>query len=117
MEDEDEDQENEKKDERDCEECRVESRRLSREQHHADDTWMTCAHDTLSQCHVQHVSCETRENVTSEGVLFTLPRRLQQIAISCKRSCYNKLKNYELQQFSFHCHHEVLDEEDGEWHF
>ena len=55
MEDEDEDQENEKEDERDGEECRVESRRVSRQQHHADDTWMTCAKDTLSQCQV----CDT----------------------------------------------------------
>ena len=41
MEDEDEDegQENEKEDERDGEECRVESRRVSRQQHHEDDTW------------------------------------------------------------------------------
>ena len=42
MEDEGEDQENEKED---GEECRVESRRVSRQQHHADDTWMTCAQD------------------------------------------------------------------------
>ena len=54
MEDEDEDQENEKEDERDGEECRVESRRVSRQQQHADDTWMTCAQDTLSLCHVRH---------------------------------------------------------------
>ena len=46
MEDEDEDQENEKEDEREGEECRAESRRVSRQQHHADDTWMTCAQDT-----------------------------------------------------------------------
>ena len=46
MEDEDEDQVNEKEDERDGEECRVEGRRVSRQQHHADDTWMTCAQDT-----------------------------------------------------------------------
>ena len=39
-------QENVKEDERDGEECRVESRRVSRQQHHADDTWMTCAQDT-----------------------------------------------------------------------
>ena len=54
MEDEDEDQENEKEDERDGEEYRVESRRVSKQQHHADDTWVTCAQDTLSQCHVRH---------------------------------------------------------------
>ena len=29
--------------------------------------------------------------MTCEGVLFTPPRRLQQIAITCKRSCYNKI--------------------------
>ena len=42
-------------------------------QAHDDMTW--CAQDTLSQCHVRHwnVCCETRENVTCEGVLFTLP--------------------------------------------
>ena len=54
MEDEHEDQENEKEDERDGEECKVEGRRVSRQQHHADDTWMTCAQDTLGQCHVRH---------------------------------------------------------------
>ena len=47
-------EENEEEDERDGEECRVEGRRVSRQQHHADDTWMTCAQDTLSQCHVRH---------------------------------------------------------------
>ena len=54
MEDEDEDEVNEKEDVRDGEECRVEGRRVTRQQHHADDTWMTCAQDTLSQCHVRH---------------------------------------------------------------
>ena len=44
MEDEDEEQENEKED--DGEECRVEGRRVSRQQQHADDAWMTCAQDT-----------------------------------------------------------------------
>ena len=39
MEDEDEDQENEVEDERDVEEYRVESRRVSRRQHHAHETW------------------------------------------------------------------------------
>ena len=48
MEDEDEDQENEKEDERDGEECRVEGRRVSRQPQHADDTWMTCANNTVS---------------------------------------------------------------------
>ena len=55
MGDEDEDQENEKEDERDGEECRVEGRRVSRQQQqHAVDTRMTSAQDTLSQCHVRH---------------------------------------------------------------
>ena len=54
MEDEDENQENEEENERDGEECRVEGRRVSRQQQHADDTWMTCAQDTLSQCRVRH---------------------------------------------------------------
>ena len=53
MEDE-EDQENTKEDERDGEKCKVEGRRVSRQQQHADDTWMTCAQDTLSEFHVRH---------------------------------------------------------------
>ena len=40
MEDEDEDQENEKEDERDCEECKVESRREVRT-NTAHEQWMT----------------------------------------------------------------------------
>ena len=43
MEDDDEEQENEKEDERDGEVCRVAGRRVSRQQQHADDAWMTCA--------------------------------------------------------------------------
>ena len=43
---EDEDEDQEKEDERDGEECRVESRRVSRQQHHADVAWVTCAQDT-----------------------------------------------------------------------
>ena len=46
IEGEDEDQENEKEDERDGEACRVESRRVARQQQHAGDTWMTCAQNT-----------------------------------------------------------------------
>ena len=40
----------------------------------------------LSQCHVRNwnVCCETLENVTCEGVLFTLP-----VGCSCTRSDYN----------------------------
>ena len=43
MEDEGEEQENATEDQRDGRECRVEGRRVSRQQQHADDTWMTCA--------------------------------------------------------------------------
>ena len=43
MEDEGEEQENEKEDERDGGEHREKGRRVSRQQQHADDTWMTCA--------------------------------------------------------------------------
>ena len=43
MEDGGEEQENEKEDERDGGKHRVEGRRVSRQQQHADDTWMTCA--------------------------------------------------------------------------
>ena len=58
MEDEDEDQVNENEDERDSFECRVEGPKVVRQQQHADDTWMTCAHHTSTQCHVRHC-CET----------------------------------------------------------
>ena len=59
----------------------------------------------LSQCRVRHCyACmQMRENVTCEGVLLTPPRRLQQIAISCKRSDYNKFfqkKNCSAIKFS-----------------
>ena len=70
-EDEDEDQENEKEDERDGEECKMESRRESKQPlRMMDDVMRTTI---LSQCHARHwnVVCETRENVTCEGVLFT----------------------------------------------
>ena len=64
----------EDEDERDGEECKVESRRESKQPLRMKHGW----HDAdkhLSQCHVRHwnVCCETRENVTCEGVLFTLP--------------------------------------------
>ena len=53
-----------------------------------DDVMRT---NILSQCRVRHCyECmQMRENVTCEGFLFTPPCRLQQIAISCKRSDYN----------------------------
>ena len=110
-EDEVEDQEDEVEDERDCEECKVESRREVRHTSawHMDGMTRT---NTLSQCHVRHCyECrETRENVTCERVLFTL-------LVGCSRlpSAVNDLattfsKKYcELHQFSFHCHHDVLD--------
>ena len=73
-EDEVEDQEDQVEDERVCEECKVESRREVRHTsaRNMDDMTRT---NTLSQCHWRHCyECrETRENVTCEGVLFTLP--------------------------------------------
>ena len=78
MEDEDEGeaQENEQEDERDGEECRMESRRVSRQPLRMNHGWdgMNCGPPwALRQCHVRHwnVCCETRENVTWEGDLFT----------------------------------------------
>ena len=60
MEDEDEDQENEKEDVRDGEECRVEGRRVSRQQHHADDTWMM---DDVRARHLEPMSRATLKYV------------------------------------------------------
>ena len=57
-------------------------------------------------------SCAVNEKKVTCEVYCLHSRRLQQIAISCKRTYYNKLEKDELHQFSFHCHHEVL-EEDG----
>ena len=54
MDDEDEDQVNEKEDERDGEECRVEDRRVSRQQHHADD-----AMDDVRARHLEPMSRAT----------------------------------------------------------
>ena len=55
---EDEDQENEKEDERDGEECKMESRGESKQPLRMKRATLGC------KC------CETRENVTCEGVLF-----------------------------------------------
>ena len=64
-ENEDEDQENEKEDERDGEECRVEGRRVSRQQQqqHADDTLMTCARylEPVSRATLLRVKRDTRK--------------------------------------------------------
>ena len=58
-------------------------------------------------------SADEHEQFWRVRVFCSHTRRLQQIAISCKRHCYNKLNNNsELLQFSFQCHHEVLKEED-----
>ena len=43
----------------------------------------------MSMCDISKSAVKHRENVTCEGLLFTPHRRLQQIAISCKRSDYN----------------------------
>ena len=67
-EDEDEDQENEVEVERDGEECRVESRRESKQPHERMKHGMTCAtQHTLSQCHVRHCY-ECRENTRKYDV-------------------------------------------------
>ena len=59
MEDEDKEHENEKEDGRDGEECRVEGRRVSRQQH-ADDTWMTCARhlESMFRCEIEMSACK-----------------------------------------------------------
>ena len=115
MEDEVKDQEDEVEDGRDCEEGKVESRREVRHTRTWNMDGMTRT-DTLSQCHVRHryESVQTRENVTCEGVLFTVPpsvagdrRQLYKILLQ-----HIKQLNYELNQFSLHCHYEVLEEED-----
>ena len=54
MGDEGEEQDNEKEDERDGGEHRVEGRRVSRQQQHADDTWMTCAGHLEPMSRVRH---------------------------------------------------------------
>ena len=66
----------------------------------------------------QPMSCETSWNMCANTRKCAVrrcsvhtPRRLQQNVISCKRSCYNKIKN-ELHQSSFHCHHEKLEEDE-----
>ena len=68
-------QEDEIEDGRDCEACRVESRREIKTHNHSmrKKHGRRNAHYTLSQCHVRHCyECrETRQNVTCEGVLFT----------------------------------------------
>ena len=94
-----------------------ESQRIKNAQPH--ETWMGWhAHYALSQCHVRHCyECrETWENVTCEGVLFTLPVSCSRLPSAVNDLATTNLKK-ELHQWSFHCHHEVLDEEDDECHF
>ena len=61
----------------------------------------------LSQCHVRHwnVCCETRENVTCEGVLTTHSAGCSRLLSAVKRSDYNNSKNL-VKKF----HSEFLDE-------
>ena len=121
-------------------------------------------HDVMRARHLEPMSRATLKWVHASarkcdvwGCSVHTSRRLQQIAIGCKRSDYNKIfffkKScqkfhsefldewasktglpvlwgrslhelrghwqsfiYELHQCSFHCHHEVLDEEDDECH-
>ena len=58
------------------------------------------------------ITLQVRTNTRKRCTVYT-HRRLQQIAISCKRTYYNKFKKHELYQFLSHCHHEELEEEDG----
>ena len=81
----------EDEDERYSEECRVEGRRVSRQQQHADDTWITWARHlepmsraTLKWEHASARKCDVW------GITVHTLHRLQQIAISCNRSDYKK---------------------------
>ena len=74
-------------------------------------TLVSRARDRCALCDVALPRDAAPSHVRTSLVKLT-SRRLQQIAISCKRSCYNICfnKKYELHQCSFHCHHEVLEE-------
>ena len=55
--------------------------------------------------------------MTCEGVLFTHPVGCSRLPSDVNDVATTKSKiDYELHQFSFHCNHEVLEEED-ECHF
>ena len=86
--------------ERDGEECRVESRRVSRRQQHADDTCddVRATHlefEPMSMCDIKMSAVKHRENVTCEGVLFTHP-------VGCSRllSAVNDLTTTKFQKKS-----------------
>ena len=88
---------------------RRESRRKSCNTHHADDTCMKCAPHTLflSQCQRDTQMCAVQhEKMWRVRCAVHTLRRLQQIAISCKRSDYNKLN-----KILSKCHCEQLSEE------
>ena len=66
-----------------------------------------------------YIKCaQTRENVTCEGLLFTHPVGCSRLpsAVNDLATTNSKTINYEIHQFSFRCHHEVLDEEEDECH-
>ena len=78
------------------------------------------AHKHSSQCRVtdNYTCAQIREKRDVRSVLFT-----HSIGCSGLLSAVNDLaktnfflKKYEPHQFSFHCHHEVLEEEEDECH-
>ena len=71
-------------------ERRVEGRRVSRQQQHPDDTWMTCARhlEPMSRATVLWV-WRNKRKCDVWGCSVHTSRRLQEIAISCKLSVYN----------------------------
>ena len=98
------------------EECEARAEERSNTQAH--DTWMRWR----AQTPWANVTCDTVmsaekcEKMWHVRVFCSHPSRMQQIAISCERSCYNNffffLKKKELHQFWSHCHHEELEEEE-----
>ena len=84
-------------------------------------TWnVRCARQIWANVDVRlEQMCANDEKIDVWNVLFLL-RRLQQIAINCKRSSSEGIdfgEFSELQQESFHCYEDVLDDEDDKSHF
>ena len=100
MEEEGEEQENEQEDERENGKQRVERRvvesiKTTISWTHEDGMKWSARHTpNLSQCQCDIKMCAVKhENMWRVRCAVHTPRRLQQIAISCKRSDHNKLKN------------------------
>ena len=88
-------QEDDVEDERDCEECKVESWREARHTE-AHDKWMVWRElhlEPMSRATLLWVQRNTRK-CDLWGCSVHTRSRLQQMAISCKRSCYNKFKKW-----------------------